>query len=690
MNNAINTLFKRKKNPFCLKKINFTPTMSSNCHTNNKILIQSQEIKPLYIFTNTKKQKLHEYKKWSAEQCVNSISRWLYDNKNNLIIMKNILRPIKANDITILVNNKYEAEIIKKKLRKLNIQSIFYSKKKNIYKTEEAKEILYIFRAILNLENKKKFHAAIATNIITKNFEKLYNFNQTEKILKKFNKYKILWQKIGIFAVLWNIIKDFNTYNKKKYSSDINKINNLLYIGQLIEKKSKYIFDKYELIAWFKNKIFEKNNIKNKKKYIINDNYINISTIHMSKGSEYLITWIPFAMNYNKTWTKNNKLITNNKNIEKKTKKKQIAENLRLLYVALTRSILHCSISIAPIIQSKHKYKKNRILESHKSALGYLIQKKKDDTIAEFKKNIKKLSNDPYIHVHKNKIEPKKILQTYYKIKKYSYIKEKKKKNYINVLSYSKLCVKNKVIKKKYKNEIIIKKNNHTFPKGKNSGLMLHKILKKITFNKKIDTIIIKKEMKKYNIDKHWFKNLKKWIKYIVNYPLNEENFSLTQLKKNDYIKEMEFYIPIKNKLKCEIINKIIQKFDKFSKKSETMNFKKTKGLLIGYIDLIFKFKNKYYILDYKSNWLGSEDCHYKKKNIYKKIIQYRYDIQYQIYSIALHRYLKNKIQKYSFEKHFGGIYFLFIRAVNKKKKKNAIFYTLPKKKLIQKLNNLF
>ncbi|WP_343189364.1 exodeoxyribonuclease V subunit beta [Buchnera aphidicola] len=691
LNKIINFLFKNK-NPFIFKKIKYYPVKSPNKKKKYKIIINNKKQKPLNIFFKKKIINKNKYIKWSAKQCANKICKWIiYSQKNKAhIYYKNSIKKLKAKDITIIVRDKYEAKIIKKYLKKLNIKSIYHSNKKNIYKTKESKEILLILNAVLNPINKKKFYRAISTNIITKNIREILKIKKKKylNILIKFNKYNILWKKNGIFSVIWNIIKDFNIFKKNNFFNKLNSnTNNILQIGILLQKKTKKIKNRKNILEWFKEKINKKNNKKKKniKKYIYNKNAINITTIHMSKGLEYLITWIPFLMNFKKI--KKHEIYDN----KKKENKKRISEEIRLLYVALTRSIINCNISIAPIITSINNYKKKKYIENHKSALGFLIQKGKHKNIENFLKIIKKIKKNKNIKFYKKKKKnkknknikfykkTKKILILPKKIKKYNF--KKKYKNNLFLTSYSKLNNK-KIIKNNKKNNKKIKKykkknnkiNNHNFPKGKKIGIFFHEILKKIKFSKKNNKKIIKKIIKKYKIKKKYFKYIIKWINKILNFKLNKKKLCLSKLKKKNYIKEMEFYMKINTQ----------------SKKTKILNNIKIKGFIKGYIDLIFKWKKKYYILDYKSNWLGKSEKKYTKKKIKKTIIKNKYDLQYKIYSIALHKYLKKKKKKYKFKKHFGGIYYIFLRGINKNKKNNGIFYLLPKYKLIKKLNKIF
>ena len=78
-------------------------------------------------------------------------------------------------------------------------------------------------------------------------------------------------------------------------------------------------------------------------------------------------------------------------------------------------------------------------------------------------------------------------------------------------------------------------------------------------------------------------------------------------------------------------------------------------------------------------------DSFYTDEYIKNEIIKKRYDLQYQIYSIAIHQYLKNIIKNYNYKTHFGGILYMFLRGI-KNKKNNGIFYILPDYSLIEKL----
>jgi exodeoxyribonuclease V beta subunit len=88
-------------------------------------------------------------------------------------------------------------------------------------------------------------------------------------------------------------------------------------------------------------------------------------------------------------------------------------------------------------------------------------------------------------------------------------------------------------------------------------------------------------------------------------------------------------------------------------------------GMMHGFIDLIIEHKGRYFVADYKSNFLGDSLAHYMPSHLVHNMIEHNYDIQALIYSVALHRYLTKKIPNYRIDEHFGGALYLYLRGMS-------------------------
>ena len=114
-------------------------------------------------------------------------------------------------------------------------------------------------------------------------------------------------------------------------------------------------------------------------------------------------------------------------------------------------------------------------------------------------------------------------------------------------------------------------------------------------------------------------------------------------------------------------------------------------GMMHGFIDLLFEHEGKYYVADYKSTWLGDEIANYNPGALFENNQHHLYDLQYLIYSLALHRYLKNTLVGYQPEQHFGGVYYLYLRGMHPENREGeGVFFTPISKHALHALDSLF
>jgi len=89
------------------------------------------------------------------------------------------------------------------------------------------------------------------------------------------------------------------------------------------------------------------------------------------------------------------------------------------------------------------------------------------------------------------------------------------------------------------------------------------------------------------------------------------------------------------------------------------------RGLMTGYIDLILRWQDRYYVLDYKTNLLGPARADYAAERLPAAIRDHDYDLQYLIYLVALQRFLRERLgEQYDYERHIGGTLYLFVRGM--------------------------
>jgi len=113
--------------------------------------------------------------------------------------------------------------------------------------------------------------------------------------------------------------------------------------------------------------------------------------------------------------------------------------------------------------------------------------------------------------------------------------------------------------------------------------------------------------------------------------------------------------------------------------------------MMRGFIDLIFEYNGRYYIADYKSTHLGDQLTDYHWQALKENNQHHYYDLQYLIYSLALHRYLSQRITNYDPQQHFGGVYYLYLRGMSTHNDEYyGIYHTAIDLSLLSRLDQVF
>ena len=200
---------------------------------------------------------------------------------------------------------------------------------------------------------------------------------------------------------------------------------------------------------------------------------------------------------------------------------------------------------------------------------------------------------------------------------------------------------------------------------------------------------IIEEQLSKHLYDdiETWTPILTTWFEQILNFPLNDK-LSLNLLTPANKKVEMQFFLDMKP-IQAYQVNKLLKKYDPLSARAGELQFQSVQGYLKGFIDLTFEHQGKYYLLDYKSNYLGNELSDYNQTNIENMMIEHRYDFQYQLYTLALHRLLRSRLPDYDYEEHIGGVYYTFIRGMQDDAG-CGVYFNKPDFSLIDGLDKLF
>lgn len=113
------------------------------------------------------------------------------------------------------------------------------------------------------------------------------------------------------------------------------------------------------------------------------------------------------------------------------------------------------------------------------------------------------------------------------------------------------------------------------------------------------------------------------------------------------------------------------------------------RGFMTGFMDLVFERDGKFYIVDWKSNQLSRHVENFGQQGLAAEMLAHSYYLQYMIYTVALHGFLSSRLKGYDYDRHFGGVFYLFLRGIDGKTDR-GVFTDRPSKELTLALSNFF
>ncbi|MBU3660509.1 MAG: hypothetical protein FGM14_11590 [Flavobacteriales bacterium] len=577
----------------------------------------------------------------------------------NLILNGAAIRP---SNVAILVRTGRQGKAVKNILQKLKIPSVILQEE-SIFASEEAQELKAFLNAVLNI-SKSTIDNLLLTTLVGKTITELHQVN-TDVVVPFFYELRETWHKEGIFVMTAEFIREFDLINKWKTNptNGHQKLSNWQQLVDILQEKTLLeALTPLELYQFLVHKIKERPTGEYEQGIESDENAVKIMTIHKSKGLEFDIVLLPFLNLDNKeagyTFTsfrkkdKDNNMYYFSLNglkgddlVEHKQQNQE--ENERLLYVALTRAKYNAFLLAKT---------KGHLLTPYVNAL-----KNKTSTIQlQAYKEVEDWKSLSVLPVTSNNNPP---LAKPFPLAKFP------DKDYRKI-SYSFLAGKHttspKENSKTYTDESYDKFVFKDLPKGAHIGNLLHAIFEYIDFDDPSTwETYIQRSIQRYAPGKVGDTTFLNALTTLVQQTLGAaiqvgtDSIPLYAISRNKRVNELEFNFLVNQHVDYKALD---QFFAPDSEREIHVYGKDVMGMMTGFIDLLFEHEGKFYILDWKSNFLGDELHHYDQQAVLNAMNENNYHLQYLIYALAVEKFLRSKIPDFAFEKHFGGVIYLFLR----------------------------
>ncbi|EME6101669.1 exodeoxyribonuclease V subunit beta [Klebsiella pneumoniae] len=714
---SVNRLFSLSDNPFMFHEIPFLPVKAAAKNKGLRFTVDAADVPAMNVWLMPGDTVgSGDYQTFMAQLCATQIRDWLSAGQRGraLLWRGETSRPVQASDITVLVRNRLEAAQVREALQTLGIPSVYLSNRDSVFETLEAQELLWLLQAVLAPERENTLRSALATSMFGLTALDIENLNQDEQawdaLVEEFSEYRQIWRQRGVMPMLRALMTARHiAENLLATRGGERRLTDILHISELLQEAASQLESEHALVRWLAQHIAEPDsNAASQQMRLESDKHlVQIVTIHKSKGLEYPLVWLPFIARFRKqdqafyhdreTFAAVLDLGQDEASLEL-AEAERLAEDLRLLYVALTRAVWHCSLGVAPLSS-----RKSGNSDFHLSALGRLLQAGEAMDAAGLAARLADFCHGDIALQIPGELDLTPWQAPAATIPRLSARElQRRIADDWRVTSYSGLqqhgfsggqdLLPRLDVDAAGVGEVVEEPQltPHQFPRGAAPGTFLHSLFEELDFTQPVPEGWMAEKLQLSGFDAQWAPVLTDWLGGVLKTRLPGPDIALNQLAARDKQVEMAFYLPIAQLLTAERLDALIRQYDPLSADTPPLDFRQVRGMLKGFIDLVFRHEGRYYLLDYKSNWLG-DDCEaYTRPAMEQAMRAHRYDLQYQLYSLALHRYLRHRLADYDYDRHFGGVIYLFLRGMDGQEGGQGIFTTRPVRPLIDGLDQLF
>ncbi|HBQ7126987.1 TPA: exodeoxyribonuclease V subunit beta [Klebsiella pneumoniae] len=714
---SVNRLFSLSDNPFMFHEIPFLPVKAAAKNKGLRFTVDAADVPAMNVWLMPGDTVgSGDYQTFMAQLCATQIRDWLSAGQRGraLLWRGETSRPVQASDITVLVRNRLEAAQVREALQTLGIPSVYLSNRDSVFETLEAQELLWLLQAVLAPERENTLRSALATSMFGLTALDIENLNQDEQawdaLVEEFSEYRQIWRQRGVMPMLRALMTARHiAENLLATRGGERRLTDILHISELLQEAASQLESEHALVRWLAQHIAEPDsNAASQQMRLESDKHlVQIVTIHKSKGLEYPLVWLPFIARFRKqdqafyhdreTFAAVLDLGQDEASLEL-AEAERLAEDLRLLYVALTRAVWHCSLGVAPLSS-----RKSGNSDFHLSALGRLLQAGEAMDAAGLAARLADFCHGDIALQRPGELDLTPWQAPAATIPRLSARElQRRIADDWRVTSYSGLqqhgfsggqdLLPRLDVDAAGVGEVVEEPQltPHQFPRGAAPGTFLHSLFEELDFTQPVPEGWMAEKLQLSGFDAQWAPVLTDWLGGVLKTRLPGPDIALNQLAARDKQVEMAFYLPIAQLLTAERLDALIRQYDPLSADTPPLDFRQVRGMLKGFIDLVFRHEGRYYLLDYKSNWLGEDREAYTRPAMEQAMRAHRYDLQYQLYSLALHRYLRHRLADYDYDRHFGGVIYLFLRGMDGQEGGQGIFTTRPVRPLIDGLDQLF
>jgi exodeoxyribonuclease V beta subunit len=626
-------------------------------------------------------------------------------------------RPLRLGDIAILVGSHRLAALLKSVMGQFGIRSVI-GKSGSILESDEADLITVLLEAILNPSREKAVRALLASRCFGYDIDMLTEWEASDAdriaTLDELSSSRSRWHKEGIASALNYMLSRSRAYSLADEGDggllNERRITNLRHLIELLHTEELRIGRNPERLmsSYLRMRAEAGRGSAEEMEQRLESDYdsVQINTMYKAKGLQWPVVFAPDLC-----W---DGVFTNTANVAPifsdgkhrmanldpaqfdeillKVQEETRQERMRLAYVTLTRAE---SLLIALTADRSEEEKadmspaalllRSPVLVRVKDKKGALVQ------------------SEEFLPVEKNRRLQMQALRGKQRLVS-KWDSARKILPRWSIGSYTSLVRESVQEITGLDMDPIRAEGIFAFPKGPDAGTALHSIFEKVNFadvgrsgaplNSEVAKVIkgvLTDTGFHTRQNAEWVEPVAEMLRQVLHAPMPEvgEGFRLASLARDERIAELEFNLaaahpdlgkpPVTERSFVELLGPNVGHIAKG---------RHLAGFLNGYIDLVFRHRGRWWIVDWKSNHLGNSAARYDRAALERAMAEHNYHLQYHLYTVALARYLRvASAGAFDYERDFGGVLYLFVRGIDGNG--NGIYSARPGKDVIARLEDM-
>ncbi len=658
--------------------------------------------------------------------------------------------PLGAASIAVLVRTNGQARQVQQGLRALGVPAVV-SASDSVFASEESLELARVLGAVVQPANSARVRAALATRVCGLKAADIARLgeedNADETYLARFDEYLRCWRGEGFAAMVARLLSDFEVKERfLRLPEGPRRLTDLLHLIELVEHTvANDELSPTEAVAWLLHHralAEREKSTDTERRLEAEGGAVRVVTTHKSKGLEYDVVFCPFLWEPAPKAQDSPVVVHEGTNLiadfgsdrlgERRLLRvaEDLAEQMRLAYVALTRAKYRCYIVVAvggsnrygeaalphlllqgggPSAEESAAQRAARrvaeiesrlqsdpsvlrraveaLVASHGDAMSLadLPAPEDGDERLPIPKKPRTLRAREFPEGARSRLVPWRIVSFSSMIRRL----DGEEPDHADPASMA--------------DEPSAASGVFALARGPRTGHCLHEILERIDFTGCGDertTAIVRDALLRHGLDgadAHAARIepqevVRGLIETLVAAPAPVDGVRLCDVPRSKRLNEWRFFLPtgcVTTQDVTAVLTDCAESriAEEYASRIEFLRRDRLDGFLTGFVDLVFEHDGRWYVVDWKSNYLGGHAQNYGDASLWRAMCDHHYVLQYHLYTLAVHRFLRARIPGYRYESHFGAVYYVFLRGVPD----GAGWYRdRPSARLIESLDRLF